>query len=89
MLPEDAPPAEGPSTLRARPGSAVPPSEAARPNTVQLAVVMKWAFSLRAKPALDCGGSTPPGNNAEDDDQGGVEPPQSKALRACPYEDSR
>ena len=30
------------------------------PNTVQLAMVMKWAFSLRAKPALDCGGSTPP-----------------------------
>ncbi len=24
----------------------------ASPNTVQLAMVMKWAFSLRAKPAL-------------------------------------
>jgi len=35
-----------------------------------------------AKVTLDCGGSTPPLNNAEDNDKGGVEPPQSKALRA-------
>jgi len=27
---------------------------------------------------MDCGGSTPPWNNAEGEDQGGVEPPQSK-----------
>jgi hypothetical protein len=46
---------------------------------------------------LDCGGSTPPWNNFDDEDKshhparlrlreekckGGVEPPQSKALRA-------
>jgi len=30
---------------------------------------------------LDCGGSTPPWNDAEDKDQSGVEPPQSKVLR--------
>jgi len=33
---------------------------------------------------LDCGGSTPPWNNAEEEDQGGVEPPQSKVLRTSP-----
>jgi len=50
-----------------------------------------------ARSALDCGGSTPPWNNFDDEDKshhparlrlreekckGGVEPPQSKALRA-------
>jgi hypothetical protein len=34
---------------------------------------------------LDCGGSTPPSNNAEDDAQGGVEPPQSKVLRTFSF----
>jgi hypothetical protein len=32
---------------------------------------------------LDCGGSTPPCLNAKDEDQGGVEPPQSKVLRTA------
>jgi len=35
-----------------------------------------------ARSALDCGGSTPPWNDAKEQAQGGVEPPQSKALRA-------
>jgi len=32
-----------------------------------------------ARSALDCGGSTPPWNFTEEEDRGGVEPPQSKA----------
>jgi len=35
-----------------------------------------------ARSALDCGGSTPPWNKAGGEDQGGVEPPQSKAPSA-------
>jgi len=35
-----------------------------------------------ARSALDCGGSTPPWNSAEEEDQGGVEPPQSKVPSA-------
>ena len=38
-----------------------------------------------AEGTLDCGGSTPPWNNAKDEDQGGVEPPQCKALRAFSF----
>jgi len=30
---------------------------------------------------LECGGSTPPWHNAEEEDEGGVEPPHSKVLR--------
>jgi len=37
--------------------------------------------SENARSALDCGGSTPPWNNPEEE-QGGVEPPQSKAPSA-------
>jgi len=37
-----------------------------------------------ARSALDCGGSTPPWNNAEED-EGGVEPPQSKVPSAHPF----
>ena len=35
-----------------------------------------------ARSALDCGGSTPPWNDAEDENKGGVEPPQSKVPSA-------
>ncbi|HMD87391.1 MAG TPA: hypothetical protein VKO18_22105 [Terriglobia bacterium] len=35
-----------------------------------------------ARSALDCGGSTPPWNNAKEEEQGGVEPPQSKVPSA-------
>jgi len=35
-----------------------------------------------ARSALDCGGSTPPWNNAGLEEQGGVEPPQSKVPSA-------
>jgi hypothetical protein len=35
---------------------------------------------MDVRSTLDCGGSTPPWNNAEDKDKGGVEPPQSKVL---------
>jgi hypothetical protein len=32
---------------------------------------------------LECGGSTPLWHNAEEEDQGGVEPPHSKVLRTA------
>jgi len=32
---------------------------------------------------LECGGSTPLWQNAEEEDQGGVEPPHSKVLRTA------
>jgi len=39
-------------------------------------------LDVNARSALDCGGSTPPWNYAKEEDQGGVEPPQSKAPSA-------
>jgi len=41
-----------------------------------------------ARSALD-GGSTPPWNNAEEEDQGGVEPPQSKVPSAHSFSKQR
>jgi len=38
-----------------------------------------------ARSALDCGGLAPPWNSAEEEDQGGVEPPQSKVPSAHPF----
>jgi len=42
-----------------------------------------------ARSALDCGGSTPPWNNAEEEEQGGVEPPQSKVPSAHSFSKRR
>jgi hypothetical protein len=33
--------------------------------------------------SMDCGGLTPPGNSAQDEGEGGVQPPQSKPLGAA------
>jgi hypothetical protein len=56
------------------------PGADASPNTVQLAMVMKWAFSLRARPALDCGSSDrlPPAAHAVKVQGGG----ESKAVES-------
>jgi hypothetical protein len=37
----------------------------------------EYLFAVR-RGVWECGGSTPPGNNATDEDQGGVAPPHSK-----------
>jgi hypothetical protein len=38
-------------------------------------------MKMDVRSTLECGGSTPLWNNAEDKDKGGVEPPHSKVLR--------
>src|SRR5208337_4657636 len=40
------------------------------------------AATRNARSALDCGGSTPPCNSAQEEHQGGVKPPQSKVPSA-------
>jgi hypothetical protein len=39
------------------------------------------AMNMDVRGTLECGGSTPPWNNAEVKDKSGVEPPHSKVLR--------
>jgi|SRR5271157_1300559 len=46
--------------------------------TFRLAIVDACVRSI-----LECGGSTPPWHNGQEDDQGGVEPPHSKVLRTA------
>jgi len=62
------------------------PAAGARRISPQIPMSLRLAnVHENVRSTLECGGSTPPWNSAEDKDKGGVEPPHSKVPLARPF----